>query len=92
MSQHMVQCIAVDTDILQAELEWCSHQEKARLDHLLYRSSERERALPQHVQASKTGLFSLKRKQRNHSMSSAYKFIDECGKRLIQNQEHELGQ
>lgn len=90
----MVQCIAVDTDILQAELEWCSHQEKARLNHLLYRSSERERerALPQHVQASKTGLFSLKRKQRNYSMSSAYKFIDVCGKRLIQKQEHELGQ
>lgn len=45
MSQHMVQCIAVDTDILQAELEWCSHQEKAHLNHLLYRSSERKREL-----------------------------------------------
>lgn len=42
VSQHMVQCIAADIDVLQVELEWDSHQEEARPNHLLYRSSETE--------------------------------------------------
>ena len=41
-SRHMVQCIAADIDVLRLAPEWGSHQEEARPDHLLYRSSETE--------------------------------------------------
>lgn len=41
-SRHVVQCIAADIDVLRLALEWVSHQEEARPDHLLYRSSETE--------------------------------------------------
>lgn len=54
MSRHMVQCIAVDIDILQVELEWGSLQEEALPNHVLYRSSETESSLSA-CECSKSG-------------------------------------
>ena len=74
-SRHMVQCIAVDIDIWQVELEWGSLQEEALPNHLLYRSSETESSLSACV-CSKGGLIqSAVKIERSHTMFMECKFI-----------------
>lgn len=78
----MLQRITVDIDILQVELEWGSHQEEARPNHLLYRSSEPESAPSVCAHSSSEPIQSEMKTQSVLRLWSASAFV--CGMKLMQ--------